>query len=1494
MKKTVYTKYSTERGNQFKIVTSIQKDDEGNRWVEKRAAHRLAQPHIESLPQKYEDLKEYYKETAIEPVHCELVGSKAIFSYIDGESLESRLSRCIKEDDLKGLLHEIENYRNMITSNVELVPFHISESFVEVFGSNYPEEGIDAFPVSDIDLIFSNIIISDDKWYVIDYEWTYHFPVPVNYIVFRAVKFYVEWFYGRSIADSNIYGYLGISERERKTYESMELFFQNHVQEGATLSGRLYDSLCGKNIYLQDIINKNIDSADFFEVQVFYDKGSGFSEEDSYKLYKPLNEMVDLEIAGTHDLRSIRIDPCADYCIVRILDTAGVSDQYYHPEISTNGVDLGGNCYLFSMDDPQIYLRALKEHTGKVFIRFEVQILQALYVYHLCKLISNFEETAEAARLEKDSLLHSIYDLQQNLGALGQENENQKLLLQELNDKLLAAEERLREAAMAAENAEFRYQSIVCSRFWRFTKPMRSVISKLKKIRILRLTGKTMISIKRYGIRETFRKIARRVSHKKAEINGSLTTSTEYLIEYVEEDILFSIIVPLYNTDLLCLKELLDSITQQKYSNWELILGDASDHDHDEVRKCCEEYIKQDGRIKYYAIENRGISENSDYCIQKANGDYIVLCDHDDVMDKQALIINASVIHDTLADVLYSDEDHIDKEGNHVLPLYKPDWSPDLLRSQMYTCHLFVFKKTLYHEVGGFRKEYDGSQDYDLMLRFSETTKRIVHIPVILYSWREIETSTSVNADAKPYASRAGLKALSSHLQRQFGDSARAFETEYPFVYEVSYGLMDRYKPFISIIIPMKDQYKLTDQCIKSIIELSSYSKYEILILNNRSEEEETYLWFEEIVKYDARIHVMEADFEFNWSKLNNFGMEYASGDVFIFLNNDTLIISKDWMERLCDYTLREEVGVVGPTLLYEDNTIQHAGIIVGMGGWADHVFKGMEMVHFGSPFISPMVTRNVMAVTGACMAVARKTVDRIGGFDEEFIICGSDVEFCIRAFKHGLENIFLAGVQLYHLESKSRDSYIPEIDFQKSYECYSECREFGDPYYNINLDGNSPQPRQEVEMDWLKVKEHIKNNRLTAGAYQKVKEKIVGEPEINAVRIPEIQEICARKAELPKGKIRINILLPSIDVKHVFGGISTALDFYKNLSGNNGYLRRIIVTDAIVEKQSMIDLPDYEVVDAQSDSVSDNQIIPFANRAAKTIPVAENDIFIATGWWTAYTIAEVIHWQTKEYAGIKNPLLYMVQDYEPGFYPWSSRYLMADSTYQLDIKTIAIINSSELFDFMEENGYHFYKTLLFEPRLNIELKRILEKSYHVKSNRKKQILIYGRPSVERNAFALIVGALKKWVLMQKDIEEWSIISAGENFGDIDLGNGKIVHSIGKVSLEEYAQIMLETKIGLSFMVSPHPSYPPLEMSTFGMRVITNHYGNKDLSNFNSNITSLTNCSAGNIAKVLCNLCDGEEGQIQKESNYVKSAGIGQWDEIVSEIVSELDKDKSI
>ena len=959
---------------------------------------------------------------------------------------------------------------------------------------------------------------------------------------------------------------------------------------------------------------------------------------------------------------------------------------------------------------------------------------------------------------------------------------------------------------------------------------------------VLRL-GKATILYGAYGVKARMGELARNEWENQRRKNKQYSDEK---VDKTAQNIKFSIIMPVYNVEIKWLERALNSIKNQSYDYWELCIADDASTD-----PRIYEYLNSinDSRIKIkYLKENQGIAGASNEAAKMATGDYLLLMDNDDELYPNALLSFYKNLRKTYADIIYSDMDMIDEEGNHSAPLYKPDWSPELLLSQMYIGHLLGFRRELFKKCNGFSKEYDGAQDYDLFLRMSECTDKIAHVSKVLYSWRTLPTSTAANAGSKPYAQTAGQKAIQAHLDRTLGEGkARAEETENLFVYDVRYNLEP--KPLVSIIIPTKDHAEDLNVALESIYRETSYDNFEIIILNNNSEKEETLIYFEEISKKYKNIRVIDAKYGFNWSKLNNQGIQESKGDVFVFLNNDVKIIEPTWLERLVERAVQPEIGVVGGLLLYEDNTIQHAGVVVGMGGWADHVFKGMQPIHCGTPFISPMVTRNVTACTGACMAISKSVIEKIGGFDERFIICGSDVEICTRAIDEGYRNVYVPQIKLYHYESKSRDSYIPQIDFDLSDVMYSGYRKGGDPYYNTNLKIDSCIPAVKEKNG--KANEKIKTLKSGVGA---------------------IRELRFRKIE--RQKTRLNLVLPSLNEEHVFGGIATALKCFEAIAAQLDCDTRIILIDAELNKEAIEKYSKkYHIVFAKDNSDANHQIVSMVMRKNSTLPVSENDWFMFTSWWSAYIIQNEYKQWKRNGKLVPNPFLYLIQDYEPGFYAWSSEYMLAESTYKCDFPQIAIFNSCELKEYMLSKGYKFRSIYCFAPVLNAVLKENvhnLEKTIY----KRKQILVYGRPSVARNAFEIVVESLRKWVSIQPDAESWTVLSAGEQHDAVYLGEGLYMNSVGKLTIEEYAKILRESFAGISLMVSPHPSYPPLEMSVFDVKVITNNYGNKDISSFSDNILSVDSTNPVQIAKELKKICDGYRTVVQhREVNqqYVNS-----------------------
>ncbi|MBC2704929.1 hypothetical protein [Desulfobacula sp.] len=391
--------------------------------------------------------------------------------------------------------------------------------------------------------------------------------------------------------------------------------------------------------------------------------------------------------------------------------------------------------------------------------------------------------------------------------------------------------------------------------------------------------------------------------------------------------------------------------------------------------------------------------------------------------------------------------------------------------------------------------------------------------------------------------------------------------------------------------------------------------------------------------------------------------------------------------------------------------------------------------------------------------------------------------------------------------------------------------------------------------------------NYIRRNSFLKEKVKNIAQPLITSAMnagIPEITPLNVRQTT--DSRPRINILVPSINQEHIFGGISTALLFFDRFAGFTRIRKRIITTDTMPDAEAAVLFNEYKIMSCTEDSRYDNEIVGFGDRHGKTIPVGENDCFIATAWWTAFHAQKIIRWQQATYAKPVKKMIYFIQDFEPGFYPWSSRYALSDSTYHFEYPQVAVFNSSMLHTFFKDNHYEFDIEFVFEPVLNEKLKKGLDDTRSF--NKKKQILIYGRPSVDRNAFSSIVEAFKVWVWQQPDVHDWQLISVGEQHPDIELGNKMILSSIGKLPLEGYVDVLRESAVGISLMVSPHPSYPPMEMAMFGIGVISNTYANKQLSDWHENIHSI-DLSVDNLVKAMEDIC----GRFAKDSGCFSGSG---------------------
>jgi GT2 family glycosyltransferase len=512
----------------------------------------------------------------------------------------------------------------------------------------------------------------------------------------------------------------------------------------------------------------------------------------------------------------------------------------------------------------------------------------------------------------------------------------------------------------------------------------------------------------------------------------------------------FSVVVPVFNPPAEYLNAMLASVVAQTYRHWELCVADASTAPH--VRPILEKFAAAEPRAKVKFLDgNLGIAGNSNAALALATGRFVCLLDHDDTLAPFALHELADAVQLAPdADFLYSDEDKLDPTGIRVDPYFKPDWSPETLLSRNYICHLTCLRDDLLAAVGGFRMGFDGAQDYDLVLRASEKAKRILHIPQILYHWRIHPQSTAGNQASKMYAYDSGRKAITEHLQRM-GVDATVHDGSVLGTYHVVYHL--RTQPLVTVVIPNKDHPDVLARCVDSLAK-ASYANYELLIVENGSTDPKTHALYAELKK-QPHVRILEWTKPFNYAAVNNFAAAEANGELLLFLNNDIEAIGPDWLEELVKIAVQPGVGAVGAKLLYADDTIQHAGIVVGMGGVAGHG-------HLNYPRTAPghgqrlMFTQNVAAVTGACLLMPRTVFRTIGGFDEGFVLAFNDVDICLKVLHAGFRVVWTPDALLYHLESKTRGyEDTPEKQARFKRECdlfHSKWGDFlkaGDPYYS-------------------------------------------------------------------------------------------------------------------------------------------------------------------------------------------------------------------------------------------------------------------------------------------------------------------------------------------------------------------------------------------------------------------------------------------------------------
>jgi O-antigen biosynthesis protein len=864
----------------------------------------------------------------------------------------------------------------------------------------------------------------------------------------------------------------------------------------------------------------------------------------------------------------------------------------------------------------------------------------------------------------------------------------------------------------------------------------------------------------------------------------------------------FSIIVPVYRVDHALLRECINSVREQTYDNWELCLAHAPTGD---LRNL--EYLRgiarTDNRVKLLELdENRGISGNSNAAIDLATGEFLAFLDHDDTLASFALFEMASRVQQWPdLDLLYSDHDYLDPEhGIRCDPLFKPAWSPDIMLSANYITHFTAMRRALANELGRFDPATDGAQDWDLFLRATERTYRIYHCPSILYHWRMHPGSTAKNESAKNYAADAQLLTLARHFDRVGLEASAEIMPD---------GLLHtrfRRPPqgMVSIIIPTKDRVDLLSRCISSLLQITEYPNFEILIVDNESCQPETRSYLQNL-ESDERIRIIWFPGEFNYSVVNNTAARSARGEFLLFLNNDVEITSPQWLLELACWANYAPVGIVGGKLLRANGAIQHAGVVVGMNGFADHPFADQPPLTFGMAGSTGWY-RNPLAVTGACMMMRRDVFDRLGGFDEGFILCGSDVEICMRAWQRCYRVVYNPFAELIHYEQQTRGCDVPPRDFVESLKHYGSWLLAGDPFWNPNLSlwSRTPTFRYLGETNSFRFAvKHAqaaeKTARAGAAAAPPTEEaSLVSWFDCSNEQFAFLRSSANQLSGFRPVK-RLLWFIPAFE-NPFYGGIFTILRFAEYWHSQKSVQNLFAICGSTEREQAAARIrllyPDLRD--------SDVFILSHGNAAA-ALPAV--DASICTLWTTPYY---AVH-----HTAVARRF-YLIQDFEPAFYKAGSASAVVESTYRMGLYGIAnTISLKKTY----ENEYGG-KAIHFTPCVD-------DKVFYPSDDRSRRnplgpwvVFFYGRPGHARNCFELLSAAMKQ--LKQWLGERVRIVSAGSEWNPVDYGLHGIVENLGTLAFEDSARLYRECDIGVVMMLTRHPSYIPLELMASGCLVVSN------------------------------------------------------------------------
>ena len=1132
----IFTKYSNDRRPELAIRTDIIEDG-GVKSVIKAAADPRASAHINGLMDSYQGLMRIFDKTRFIPNRCTAGEGFCSFEFLEGEMLEEHMDMLLERpDELVGALREYfdELIKAADTDYVK------TDDYVRVFG-DINTSGTRAFSVANIDMVLNNVIVRDG-WNVIDYEWTFHFPVPVNYIIWRVYHYYVDVNMKRQfLHDYNILPSYGITEKDIAGYEQMETNFQAYVTGDKVALRDLYPVISPGHVVIGELLEAYSQKNEKRTVTLFPEKDGTFTPDHMIVTYSAPQGIYKrtIRLGGSSILR---IDPTEAAVIVHVNSLTADGVPLDLSKAIINGRLLGDNDLIFTEEDPWFILTDIPKGSESVEVDMKVLPLDEGYTAAWQKVSAAMKEQESVNAALKDRIeeqktlmagMRRAARLSQNIIV------NRNHAINELGDtKVLRLYRKVRASRkqddpiarfrpkITNDGSEILYNidnvtahdsyllihgwtvdtlfgneilqvvdaeghEVKCSILRSFRddvaeqlkfdperRPGFEIRIRYSRIGSLPLTlriedPRGYLEVPVEGVDEA--EIERgkqgeivyeategrpmeyddysrrgRASHEELRRQRKKTFAFEPLVSFCMQ---------VYNVSNKNLRKMIDSLLSQSYRKVEICIADGSTND--ETKKFIEDSYGTEAKLRYVRFEEDPVTaSNLAEAMKIASGDVIIPVDANDIADPRTAYEIVKYMNREDADAVYTDEDRVTPEGFfYTSPKFKPDYSPDYLRSNNYIGSFFAVRREVLEKAGLPDLNYGDAYMYDFIFRCCENARKVAHVPIALSHRRINPARLLENPDSIEAEYICEMRAIDAHLKR-VGIDGRSERGPIRGGYHVKARVSGR--PLVSIIIPNKDHMLTLRRAIDSIMGKTTYGNYEIIIIENGSTEEQTFLYYERLEHRYPNVRVLTWDKPFNYSAINNFGVKAANGSYLLFLNNDVEVITPDWIEEMLSICQREDCGACGARLLFPDNTIQHVGVVVGMGGAAGHMFSGEEA---SSPHSDPRscLTQNLSAATAACLMVKREVFEEIGGFDEEYTVAFNDVDLCLKVREAGYLVTVNAFAQLTHYESLTRGSDKARDDSEKHERFLRESRNIrerwekyfrdGDPYFNPNLD---------------------------------------------------------------------------------------------------------------------------------------------------------------------------------------------------------------------------------------------------------------------------------------------------------------------------------------------------------------------------------------------------------------------------------------------------------